>query len=155
RPSDAEDERRDERRVPPYVVRKEREREREEEREHETDGSAECAADQVARRCAPDPPGDDARGRDRDVRRAEPPEDRARGSEKKDDKNLIADRRDVCDLEQRGAEIEPEEPADECCDETKDEHADNSFLSDVGPDRSAARPMKMWPQTSLDCRIDG
>ena len=71
---------------------------------------------------------DDAGRQDRDVRRSEPTQDRACGREKKDDEDLIADRGDLGDLKQRGAEEETEDEADERSDETDESHVDRSFL---------------------------
>ena len=117
---DAEDDRADDRRVPPYIAGKERERERKEEPEHETGARAERAADDVTRGCLADACGERACRDDGDIRSAEPAEDRAGGGEKNDDEETVRELSDLRDLEQRGAEIEAEDPADEC-DEESDE----------------------------------
>ena len=124
----SEHDRADDRREAAEVVGQEGQREREEQRKDQPGATSDCPADQVARRGSLDPCLDFARGKDGDVRCAEPAEDRARGREKKDDEDLIADRRDATDLEQRSAEEEAEEPAEECCSETDESHSARSFL---------------------------
>src|SRR5205814_10605831 len=107
---------------------KERERKREEEREDEPEPAAERAAQKISGLRRADARDDETGGFDGDVGSAEPAQNRARGSEKKDDEDLIADRRDLGDLEERGAEEETEDEADESCDETDEGHGDHSFL---------------------------
>jgi len=126
RSHDTEHHRRDQRCVAPYVTGEKRERKREKEREHETDGGPERTADEVARRCRADPFDDDGRGHDRDVWRAEPSQDRAGRRQKKNDEDLVVGGRDLGDLEERGAEEESENEANECCHETDEGH-DDSF----------------------------
>src|SRR2546426_237412 len=117
-----------ERRVAPYLTREEREGEREKEREDEPARGAERTADEISGLGRTDPPDDDRGRKHRDVRRSEPAQDGAGRREKKDDEDLVAERRDLCDLEQRGAEEEAEDEADEGCNETDESHEGRSFL---------------------------
>jgi len=129
RPDHPEHHRRHQRCVASYVTGKERKREREEERKDKTDRGTERAADEIGARCCPEPIDDVGRGHDRDVGSAEPAQDRAGRREKKNDKDLIGERRDLGDLEQRRPEEEAEHEANECCNEANEAHEGDSFLS--------------------------
>src|SRR5437773_6337602 len=73
----------DDRREPPQVSGQERERECEEQPEHETEAGTQSPADEITCGRRLDPARDPARGKERDVWSAEPPEDRTRRAEKK------------------------------------------------------------------------
>src|SRR2546429_656628 len=78
------------------------------------DAPTKRAAHEIAGRRRADTRRHERRRLDGDVRRAEPAEDRARGREKKDDEDTVAEGGDLRDVEQGGAENAAKDETDEC-----------------------------------------